>query len=579
MAEASSGQVADVARQIKSLHRDLGQLQQMQVALNQTVDRVAVTQDVTRSELSQLRDTFNEYIRRDQLAKNLQLAQTMIIDVRAKLETAFGHYGTVRRLATGTLQAMDTGVVTQESMQATSEELMITTPGYWLAPALVGLAAWIRDDRTLAERALGEALRRDNDKTSLFFALVLRRHGRDNATARWLRQYIARQNPATLSHEFTVVLDAVATGTLGTGAKPLVMEHLSGWYQRLTADQHTVDAQVARWGQLIDGMRSPIDGRFTVLPVVSPTWPQLKAVFEGATVHRNAETHFRGVFERPLRPPPGLEERVDGILDNLVRSYDAEENPHRRKETELQAIIDAHGDKTVAAAAVDAAMSVHEETVDFLTLLTNAGFFPDKVGASDGTQRMAIALARDWIVAADGRLVAQNLGALPAQVHLTVEGWTGSIDGTATEQSLVDALTLHIDAETNAALAGIKFDGGPLLAAVCSGLFVLFAILAFASGGPGWGFFFMLVALGFGGWALYGHSQLGPRRDHVRRVGEQRKANGGAQVRGAVAEVVDWRAAWERELDKAESFRRYMQALVRDSFVAAAPDRAREVVA
>jgi hypothetical protein len=578
VAEATSGQVNQVYNAVQRLGRDMDQMHRVQLAMGQTVEQVATTQDVTRSELAHLRALFDEYVRRDALAKNLQLAQTTIIAVRNELETAYGHYATVRRLATGTLQAMDTGVVTQDAVQAASEELMITTPRYWLAPALVGLAAWIRDDRTLAERALGEALRRDNDKTSLFFALVLRRHSRDDATARWLRQYIARQNPATLSREFTVVLDAVATGTLGPAAKPLVMEHMGGWYERLTADPQTVDAQVARWRQLIDGMRSPIDPRFTVLPAVSPTWPALKAIYEGATVHGRAEQHFRGIFDRPMRPAPGLQERVDEILDNLVGSYDEEETPHRRKEAELQAIIDADGDKMAATAAAAAAASVHEDTVDFLTLLTNAGFFPDQVGASDGTQRMAIALAKDWIVTADGQLEAQNVAALPAWVDLTVEGWAGRIDGQATEQSLVDSLTAHVDAQTQADLRLIRFDGAPVAAVVFAGLALVLGIASMAGGGGGFGFFLLLVAVGLGGFGGYRYTQLEPRREHVRRLGEQRKANGTAQVRGAVAEVVDWRTAWDREVGRAGYFRMYMNALVRDAFVATAPDRSREVM-
>lgn len=579
MAEASSGQVAAVHAAVRAIGQDMEQLHRVQLALGQSVDQVAATQDMTRSELGQLRALLDEYIRRDALAKNLQLAQTTIIAVRNELETAYGHYATVRRLATGTLQAMDSGVVTQDAVQAAAEELMVTTPRYWLAPALVGLAAWIRDDRRLAERALGEALRRDNDKTSLFFALVLRRHSRDDATARWLRQYIARQSPVALSREFTVVLDAVATGTLGTAAKPLVMDHLAGWYERLTADQSTVDAQVARWRQLIDGMRTPVDPQFTVLPAISPTWPTLRAVYEGATVHRRAEQHFRAIFDRPLRPAPGLQERVDEILDNLVSFYDEEETPHRRKEAELQAIIDAEGDKSAAATAAAAAASVHEDTVDFLTLLTNAGFFPERVGASHGTQRMAIALAKDWIVTADGQLEAQNVAALPTGVDLAVEGWQGRIDGGTTEQSLVDSLTVHVDSETQAALDRIRFDGAPMFAVVGAALALLFGIVAFATGGSGFGFFLLLVALGLGGFGLYRYTQLEPRRAHVRDLGEQRKANGIAAVRGAVAEVVDWRTAWDHEVDRAELFQAYMNALVRDAFVATAPDRTRDVMA
>lgn len=574
-----SSALNSINRSLNDVGRGLGDLERMQVALHQVVDQVSTTQDMTRSELNELRAAFDTFLLRDELARNLQLAQTQIIAVRQELETNYGHFATVRRLATGTLQAMDTGIITQETMQATSEELMITTPRYWLAPALVGLAAWIRDDKVLAERALVEALRRDNDKTSLFFALVLRRQQRNAAATRWLRQYVARQDPAKLSQEFTVVLDAVATGALGLDAKPLVMEHMTGWYNRLSVDPPVVAAQVGRWRQLIDGLRTPVDPRFTVLPDISPTWPLLKDLYEGATVHARAEAHFRGIFDRPLRPDPSLQRRVDEILDTLVTSYDDEESAHRRRESQLQAIIDHDGNKTIAAAAAQAAAAVHDDTVDFLTLITNAGFFPERVGASDGTQRLAIALAKDWIVTADGQLEAANLQALPDGVDLTLEGWTGRIDQETSETELVDSLAAHIDTETEAQVAAVRFSGGPLAAAVGAGFALFLAVLTAFQGNTSMTIFLLLIAVAAGGWASNQYLQLQPRREHLRTLGEQRRMQACARVRGAVAETVDWRSDWEREIDNGSGFRTYMNALTRDAFVTSAADQGREVLA
>jgi hypothetical protein len=570
-------QLRSISQAIDSVGRELGKVQRMQVALSGAVETVSTTQDLTRRELDDLRTAFSDFLLRDELARNLQLAQTQIIAVRQELDTRYGHFATVRRLATGTLQGMDTGIVTTETMRATAEELMITTPGYWLAPALVGLAAWIRDDRPLAERALREALRRDNDKTSLFFALVLRRQRRDEATARWLRQYVARQDPAALSQEFTVVLDAVATGGLGPAAKPLLMEHMSSWYDRLCDDPVVVAAQVGRWRELIDGMRSPVDPGFTVLPAISPTWPRLKQLYESATVHGLAEQHFRGIFDRPLRPDLGLQQRVDEILDTLVTSYDDEEAPHRRQESELQAVIRHGGDKVAAAAAAAAESSVHDETVDFLTLITNAGFFPDRVGASDGTQRTAIALARDWITGAAGQLEAANLQALPPGVELELDGWKGRIDGTTSETALVAEVVDHMNARTAAEVAAVRFTGAPMAAVVGAGLALLLALIALVQG-SGWAVFLLVVAVAAGGWAGYHYSHLQPRREHLRRLGEQRREQARAQVQGALSETRDWRSAWEHEIGKAAGFRGYLGGIVRDAFITTTAEQGREVL-
>lgn len=579
MSEAAiAAAIRNLNSNINGLGRDLGQLQQLQLALHQTVDQVSDNQDVTRAELNDLRRLFDEFLLRDELANNLQLAQSQVIAVVQELDGKYGHFAEVRRLATGTLQGMDSGIVTQETMQGTAEELMITTPRYWLAPALVALAAWIRDDQILAERALGEALSRDNDKTSLFFALVLRRHRRDAATARWLRQYMARQDPSLLSQEFTVVLDAAATGALGTDAKPMVMSHLQQWYERLGADPATVATQVTRWRQLVDGMRAPVPTGFTALPAISPTWPLLQDLYAGATVHGRAETHFRGIFDRPLHRDPNLERRVDDILDTLVSSYDEEEAPLRQRHAELDAIIEHNGDKKAAAATAAAAAPVHEGTVDFLTLITNAGFFPDRVGASDGTQRLAVSLAKDWIIEAGGQLEAANLHAMPSGVDLATEGWAGRIDEHASEQDLVRSLAQHIDTETQAQIDAVRFTAGPFALGGAM-LAAIMAVVVGASGSGGGAAFFVIVALALGAWAGYGYYKLQPRKDHLRALGDARREQACAQVRGAIAEVVDWRSAWEREIARAHGFRTYMSALDRDAFVTGHHDHAREGVA
>src|SRR5262249_37333067 len=161
--------------------------------------------------------------------KSLTKAQNSLQLVKGEFKEAYGHYDDVRRRATGILQALDSGIVTRSTIYQVTEEFMIGTPRYWLAPPLVALAGWVSHDRVLAERALAEAVRREPGKTSLFFTLVLRRNGRTEATARWLRQYVAGQDPAALPREFTVVVDAVATGAFGPEARPVVLDHLSEW--------------------------------------------------------------------------------------------------------------------------------------------------------------------------------------------------------------------------------------------------------------------------------------------------------------------------------------------------------------
>lgn len=560
-----------ISRAVNQIANSQDTLHQQQAVIQQSIGHVADAQDRTQGELLDLRAEFTEYRRRDELRHNLQVAHTEIIQVRQELETSFGHFAEVRRLATGALQALDVGIVTHGTMRQLSEELMLVTPQYWLAPALVAVAAWIRDDPDLAQKALVETTRRDNDKAALFFALVLRRHRRNEATARWLRQYTARQDPTGLSREFTVILDAVSTGAFGHESKHLVMRQLGEWYERLAEDREIVDRQVDRWADLLDADRRPVDPRYTVLPAISLTWPQLKELYEGATVHRMAEQRFRTLFTGELPESEDLRKRVDEILDGLVTGYDVEEAPLRRKEHELQEIVKADGDKVAAAKAVQVAAPLHEQTVDFLTLLSNAAVGGPRTEASPGTQRFAVALAKDWIVEGAGRLEAANVSAQPKSVRFDVEGWSARIDQTTGETELVAGLAAHIDAETEAAVAKVKFAGPPLSAAIIAGVTLLLALWAGLAHNPGLAAFFLIATAFLAGWSAYQARALPARRQELWRQGEQRRAVAVAQLRGGIAELVDLRADWERELAFAAELRAYLNRLNSSAFAAPAP--------
>lgn len=196
--------LAFINNSLRSISNDIG------VVSNQVE---TVGQDVanTRSELAQLQQEFLDFVAADIKAKEVALAETRQVKIRQELETKYGHYGEVRRHATGILQAADISIVRQETVKTATEGLMLAAPRYWLAPALVALAAWLSDNKELADKALAEALRRDDEKTSLFFALITRRTARANACRTWLDRYFGMQDPTHLDRQSVVLVDAVAS--------------------------------------------------------------------------------------------------------------------------------------------------------------------------------------------------------------------------------------------------------------------------------------------------------------------------------------------------------------------------------
>ena len=158
---------------ISSLHRLESQLDRSVRSLGGQIEQVdeevrdvKAVQAQTKDRLDVLYEKFLEFVGRSERIAAAQRAETRIVRINDEIEHTYGHHKVVRRSATGILQAFDTGLVQEETVRQVSEELMIQTPRYWLAPALVGLAAWAGDDEALCARAVEEAFRRSTSKTS-----------------------------------------------------------------------------------------------------------------------------------------------------------------------------------------------------------------------------------------------------------------------------------------------------------------------------------------------------------------------------------------------------------------------------
>ena len=154
-----------IENSLGAIHRDLE-------TVDSNIGTVNSNVKVVYDEIGALAQEFHDFVNVQKMANRLGQAETRLVKIRQELEKKYGHYDIVRRTTTGILQADDIGIVKKETISSATEELMISTPGYWLAPCLVALAAWINDQPELADKAVREGLKRNDEKTSLFFALV-----------------------------------------------------------------------------------------------------------------------------------------------------------------------------------------------------------------------------------------------------------------------------------------------------------------------------------------------------------------------------------------------------------------------
>lgn len=550
---------------LRSLNHDIA-------AVSQQVNGVGTELADTRSELARLEQAFMQFVAADLRAKELALAETRQIKIRQELETTYGYYAEVRRQATGILQAADVNVVRSETIKSTTEELMLSAPRYWLAPALVALAAWLNDQQDLAKRALAEAIRRDDEKTTLFFALISRRAGRGNACRTWLDRYFGMQDPKSLDRQSVVLVDALATGIFGAEVRLQCTKRVEAWVEELAAEAGFVEAQREQWS---DGLltKLPTDDRSTQyghLSRFSTTWSQLNGCMNEAALHEVVRDHFTGIFDGALTPARSIEAAVDELLDSLVTNFDDEELPLRREDRLNQLIIDERGDRPAAQRRQSLETKMLDERVSFTQLLTNAAMNPQLSKATRATQRYATALSRAWIKDAHDDLTASFRSRVPDRVALSIEGWSGATKDGENEKELLGSLGAYLDAERDAVLAKLKLGAKQWIALI----FGVAMILAALSGG----WFLALIGAASIGWFFLEKKKIAEARIRVAEEAAKKKEQCEQALKATLAELVEWRRELERRDAIAADVTKFIDSISPDQHILSSHDGVRRVI-
>jgi len=366
---------------------------------------------LTSDELKALRKEFEAYVQLAVRTANVQRSETKIGNLEAQLQKEYGHYSVVRRTSVGLLQAFDIGNGSNTTATAVAEELMIQTPRYWLAPVLVALAAWSHDNEEIAAKSIQEAYARDKNKTSLFFALVLRRQNRIDGAVRWLRHYLTSLDPAALTREFAIILEATSHDAFGPAGQKALSEVMDRWRAELLTRQEIVEAQIQQWAGEIGVHRQELSrSAYPTLADLSPEWGRIRRQLESASALPEVIDTYESIreFDSPL--PRVLEDLLDDILDRLVTEYDDEELPLRREVVYHEAVVEEGGDLDRAQARADLVQEALTETIDIVSLQTSAAIHPETIGVSAQTQRIAIGLGQDDFRTAVGRYCAAYRG-------------------------------------------------------------------------------------------------------------------------------------------------------------------------
>lgn len=557
--------IHQLANNINTLARN------MEVVSNQ-VNTVDQKVEVVYSELDQLTRQFKEFVDESKRIAALADAKQTVVMLEQELQKKFGYYEEIRRHTTGILQATDISLVRKETISTITEELMVSAPRYWLAPALIALSAWLSDNRELAERALKEAMRRDDEKTSLLFCLISRRAGRFNGSLVWLERYFGMQDPAKMERKVIAVLDAFASGLFGPDAKGICSEKIKAWIDELSSRAGFIEAQKEQWSKAIEGKISFVnDSEFPYLTANSPTWPQLRAVLSWAKTHGDIYTYFSSIFSATPESVASVTAQVDNILDSLVANYDNEELPLRREVRRNKLIIEENGYVDRALVRFDTESPAYEPYMDFSQHLTNVALSPESSGALKVTQKFAISMSKEWITNAYEDLTAKSRSQVPTDIQIKLSDWIDVTRDGSNEHELQESLNEYVNTMLEKTLAQVKFTLMHWVALVGGGAVFLLGLFTV-------NFFFMILGLGAASFWLYGKTTLDKNKNQVRNQIEEFRINSQTALKATIAEVVDFRRLYTEKDADYNKVIDFLHELSPQQYVAVGETKARQVL-
>ena len=568
----SQADLSQISNSLGALHDDLRYIDNNVNSVKNNVGNIYSKIDAFIGE-------FREYALKQEKEQQKQKAEIRLVKIRQELEQKYGHYKDVRNKAKGIIQADDIGIVRKETISNLSEEVMIATPGYWLAPCLVALSAWINDQPELAEKALREGIKRNDEKTSLFFALICRRANRKKACLKWIRRYLEVQDEEHLNRETIIVLDPYSSGVLGVDSEGIISKQMDKWLAHLEEKAGFTERQIKQWSDAINLKRRPVDtSSYTYLKNYSPTWGQMQEALDDAALHSEMLAYFDSIFGKDVKST-AIKEQLDEILNNLVNDYDEEEAPLRKQERVEQLTLDCDGDLERVRKKMQIEQTAFEQSKNFTQLLTDAAMKPESSHVAVSTQKFALALSKEWILSAYNDIVAKNRMNVPNEIELNLFHFSAATVDGQNEDEVLDRFNSELDFERAKALSRNNLSSYDR-ASLYGGIAIFFIGIFMLAGGKN------AITLGLIA-AIAGIILMVNFFAKERKVEEKKKCVEGQYIdrrtkgcqiiRAVLAEVVDYRNELEKWDAESQKVVDYLERLTPSEYVCKTKDSGRRI--
>ena len=484
--------------------------------------------------------------------------QTILMDEN-ELNKKFGHYDEIRRRINGILQSTDINAIKKSTIENISEESLINTPNYYLAPALVALCAWILNNKELAYKSLKEAMVRDDEKTSLLFCLINLRVGRVSSSIKWLNRYLDMQDPTKMDGKIITILDAVTSGVFGPVAKEICINKISMWLKEINNLNEYKEKQKERFVKYFRENKKELkDDLFPYIHHYSTDYEYLKDTLSISYSYNTIYNKLKDITNVESKGNDENKIKIDNLLNLLVFSYEKEELELRKDIDKNKQIIYYNGDVKKALKKFENTSKIYKEQNDILTHLTNIVLEHKTINPNIETRKYALALEKPIIKDAFDE-ISNNTNVL-SDIKISINEWQATTKDGSNEKELKKSLDNYVEKLFEKELNDTNYFNLRMFISIIIGLITMFL----SKNSPVMTLLIFIVTLSYNAYEVFITYK---KRTNIFIKIKKNQKSASDILTNIIAEIVDYSFIYKNNLKNKERFISFIDSLNPNEYI------------
>lgn len=406
----------------------------MNTQFNEVQNQVNNMQDNVRTLENEIR-TFMKEMQQNAIINN---AKQTIMMSQMEYDKKYKHRDEVRRRAVGLLQSIDINIIKKSTMDTIGEETIVNNPDYWLAPALVAICHWYGNNKELANSALKKALDRSVEKTSLLLCLIHLRANRLKTAEKWLKQYLALQDPTNMDCKIVLILDALSSGVFNQESADAIINQIESWKEKLKIFPQYEKSQIPKWVEHFKKEQDiPNTNREQFINLFVSEKNEINNVLNFSSNHSKIIKKFKEKLNNFNTEENNKEKKIDKLINMLIFDYEKEELELKNEIDKNNQIINSRDDTQKQKNSY--------MNADLYTHLSNMCLNNNIFEINKNTQKLAMCLLKNQIIEAYQNAYSINNEHELAYLNIIIDDWIGVTKNGSNEFELKDKLSKHIE--------------------------------------------------------------------------------------------------------------------------------------